>query len=903
MFQDISFDASSAVLPDLPSASVDLRILGMTCASCSATIERELARTPGIKSAAVNLLGQLGHFEFDATALGVRDIVDKIDSLGFDVLLDDLSSNAQLESLNRTKEVLDWKMAFYKSLSLALPVTTISMILPLLPVTASLVNWQILKGLSLSHLSQALLTIPVQFGVGKRFYVASSKALAHGSATMDVLIVLGTTMAFVYSTMAIINAVISCNLSTPSNDSRQPEVFFETCTTLITFVTLGRYLENLAKGRTGTALSKLMQLAPSTATLLETLGNQTTDRKIPVEFIKVNDLLRVVPGDRIPADGIVESGSSEVDESLVTGEPMPVPKKLADPVIGGTVNGSGSFVMRAKRVGADTALSQIVKLVNDAQISKAPIQTMADAVAAYFVPAVIILGCLTFVAWLCILVKVGQPPPAFPSDSSYLYVCLNLAISVIVVACPCALGLATPTAVMVGTGVGAQLGILIKGAAALEVGHRVNKIVFDKTGTLTAGKMTVVKCEMYNGNTVTKGDITRTLELIGAAEVGSEHLLGRAIVNYCKQVLSKSNGRDAPVINASSSDTGPANNNTVVANPFTNHVTEFQATGGSGIKCRIDKHTVLIGNTEWIKKHHVHVDNQVTALRLSLESLGQTVVLGAVDNELACLLSLADSVRPEAVIAIRALQKMNIGIAMVTGDQELTAKAVAKQVGISEVHAGISPAGKKTIVQQMQRTLTVAMVGDGVNDSASIAQSDMGIAVFGGTDVAMEAANVVLMRPDLTDVVTALDLSRVIFGRIKLNFFWATVYNAIMIPLAMGAFAPWGFILHPMLAGMAMSLSSVSVVVSSLMLKSYKKPRFDSVPYTVDVDTERDSTVIQPFERNGQPYTKKVGRVFNSALSSIHINKGGHGPEGMKMGQYKRVMDHEDDSEDEIEMR
>ncbi|TPX32834.1 hypothetical protein SmJEL517_g04146 [Synchytrium microbalum] len=874
--EDIGFDAS--VLPDQAVGSVDLKIFGMTCASCSGTIERELRAMHGIRVANVNLLGQQGHFEFDKNRIGIRDIVNRIEDLGFNALMADLSSNAQIESLNRTREIQEWKVSFWRALSLALPVTAISMVLPLSNWGCAMVNAVVLPGLTCGNLLQGVLTIPVQFGIGRRFYIASTKAISHGTATMDVLIVLGTSLAFVYSVMAIFDAMFF----SPSHAS--PEVFFETCTTLITFVTLGRYLENLAKGRTGTALSKLISLAPSTACLLEPTTNNNaadavkdsktdmklsthvsyTEKSIPVEFIKVGDLLKVVPGDRIPADGIVETGASDVDESLVTGEPIPIRKKIGDAVIGGTVNGSGTFAMKASRVGADTALSQIVKLVNDAQTSKAPIQSMADAVAGYFVPSVILLGGLTFLMWMCILVNVGQVPPAFPKDSNYLYVCLNLAISVIVVACPCALGLATPTAVMVGTGVGAQLGILIKGAASLEIGHRVTKIVFDKTGTLTAGKMSVVKAEYFKTR-VTKGDAHATLQLIGAAEVGSEHPLGRAISKYGLVTLNQQ--------------------------AYSNQVTEFEAVGGSGVTCHIAGHTVLIGNTDWMKKHGVAVSHEVAAVRESLESLGHTVVLGAIDDELACLLGLADSIKPEAVTAINALRKIGVKVAMVTGDQELTARAVARQIGITEVHAGISPAGKKHLITEFQKTDVVAMVGDGVNDSASIAQSDMGIAVFGGTDVAVEAANVVLMRPDLTDVVTALDLSRVIFQRIRLNFFWATIYNAIMIPLAMGAFAPWGFILHPMLAGMAMSLSSVSVVVSSLLLKSYKKPTLDT--------TESKTDQYQP----KQPSTpRKVLKVLNSALNVVHVVglKTAVANASSASAGYRLV--HDDEEEDEYEM-
>ncbi|KAJ3034894.1 hypothetical protein HK097_004368, partial [Rhizophlyctis rosea] len=465
LIDDIGFEAR--VLPDEVLGSVDLKIFGMTCGSCSGKIERETSKLPGIISVSVNLLGQSGRFQYDSNVIGVRDIVEKVESLGFNAFLADAGSNAQVESLQRTKEIQEWRKAFWKSFYFALPVAIISMVLPML--TPSLVNLAIIPGLSLGNLTMLILTVPVQFGIGKRLYIAAWKALKHGSYTMDVLITLGTSIAFLFSVLSLLVAV--CH----RDDVRSPQVFFETCTTLITFVTLGRYLENSAKGKTSTALSKLISLAPTTATLL-TVDEKTGglgERSIPSEFVKAGDLLKVFPGERVPTDGVVEFGGSDVDESLVTGEPVPVRKKVGDAVIGGTVNGSGMFHMRAVRVGSDTTLAQIVKLVNDAQVSKAPIQDIADKVAGWFVPGVIGLGVVTFLTWMCIMGVWGWRPPGFEEDSSVFYVCVNMCISVIVVACPCALGLATPTAVMVGTGVGAKLGILIKGGGPLEKAGRV----------------------------------------------------------------------------------------------------------------------------------------------------------------------------------------------------------------------------------------------------------------------------------------------------------------------------------------------------------------------------------------------------------------------------------------------
>ncbi|KAJ3074640.1 hypothetical protein HK102_005749, partial [Quaeritorhiza haematococci] len=586
LINDVGFEA--CVLPDEADNAgvVDLRIFGMTCASCSGKIEREVSKVPGVRSVSVNLLGQSGRFEYDKDKIGVRDIVEKIEGLGFNALLAELGSNAQIESLERTREIQAWRSTFFKSLAYSLPVSLISMIGPM--IAPGIVEAQIMPGLSLGNLAMMLLTIPVQFGIGKRFYVAAYKALSHGTATMDVLITLGTTIGFVFSCIALLYSM--CHHAHP-----EPSVFFETSATLITFITLGRYLENVAKGKTSSALSKLISLAPTNAVLLKVdpATGGMTERTIPSEYIQRGDLLKVVPGERIPADGTVEFGRSTVDESLVTGEPIPVSKKKGDTVIGGTVNGAGMFHMRATKVGSDTTLSQIIKLVNEAQTSKAPIQAIADTVAGYFVPAVIGLGLFTFFAWLILLSCMPESVLSdkstllgrmFHKDASIFFVALNFCISVIVVACPCALGLATPTAVMVGTGVGARHGILIKGGgAALETAHKVSAIAFDKTGTLTMGKPSVSDSLVFISDdntsispsttsptientpstttTTSPSSSTSTsnaqsqlkilhdnhalesvddvLKLVGCVEGGSDHPLARAIVGF---VLEKVGG-------------------------------------------------------------------------------------------------------------------------------------------------------------------------------------------------------------------------------------------------------------------------------------------------------------------------------------------------------------------------
>ncbi|RHZ82222.1 hypothetical protein Glove_110g106 [Diversispora epigaea] len=807
MIDDIGFIAT--LIKQKREDTIELQIFGMRDPSKADVIERELSEVSGILSVSVNYDTSLMTVQFDKEVLGVRDIVNNIECFGVSILINDNSKKNQLESLARTKDITEWRSAFRKSLMFAIPVFLISMVFPQFWWGSALIDIEVIPGLYSGDIASLILTMPVQFGIGKRFYRTSYKSLKHKGATMDVLIVLGTTSAFIFSCCSMLFALCS-------PDHGKPSVFFDTSTMLITFVTLGRYLENLAKGKTSIALSKLMSLTPSTATIYikdpET-GN-ISEKNIPTELIQMGDIVKIVPGDKIPADGIVTSGSSAVDESMVTGEVNPVNKKLGDLVIGGTVNGLGSFEMEVSRSGNDTALSQIVKLVEESQSSKAPIQEFADKVAGYFVPVVILLGILTFFGWMC-LTQIMNPLPDIFSDGSYFMVCLKLCISVIVVACPCALGLSTPTAVMVGTGVGAQNGILIKGGVPLEAGHKISKVVFDKTGTLTKGLLEVAHFKITKNNL----DLNKEnfFTIIGAAESLSEHPLGRAIYNYSKNLMG------VETIDA--------------------QVNDFEAYAGLGIKCTVilntnsnpststtnadSKHyNVLIGNAQFLSKN-VSVPESAIVLKENQERLGRTTVLVAIDDEFIGSIFLSDVVKSESKIAVGALKRMGISVAMITGDQLLTAQAIAAQCGITEIHAGVSPKGKMQIIQSLQlegKGNVVAMVGDGVNDSPALAAANVGIALCSGTDIAIEAADIVLMRPDITDVVAAIDLSRTTFYRIRLNFIWACLYNVVGIPLAMGVFLPWGYHLHPMMAGAAMACSSVSVVCSSLLLRWWRKP-------------------------------------------------------------------------------
>ncbi|KAG0333906.1 hypothetical protein BG004_000641 [Podila humilis] len=835
--EDVGFDAEPII--ERRKDAVDLQVFGMTCASCVNSIESELRKMPGIISASVSLTLQTAKVEYDNHALGVRDIVERIEDMGFDALLADRSYNAQLESLGRTKEVSEWRKALVFSFTFAFPVFVISMIFPMTTWGMAIYNIPVGFGLFLGDALAFFLTIPVQFGVGMRFLVSAYKSLQHGVATMDVLVSLGTLSAFTFSTFSMIYSMF--------DPQHQAAVFFDTSSMLITFVTLGRYLENTAKGQTSTALSKLMCLTPSTCTIYVVdpkTGEYVSEKKIPADLVQKGDIVKIVPGDKIPTDGVVRSGQSTVDESMVTGEVEPINKTIGSSVIGGTVNGLGTFDMEAVRVGSETALAQIVQMVEDAQTSKAPIQAYADKIAGYFVPTVILMAVLTFVTWMIISHTVDDShlPMMFTHEPSKFLACLKLCISVIVVACPCALGLSTPTAVMVGTGVGAQHGILIKSGVALEAAHKVTKVVFDKTGTLTIGKLEVASFNLYKPTrsggasspptspsstdaaavSLVPGidePSTGTMDekefflVVGAAESVSEHPLGRAIGLYAMELL------DVKAFNAT--------------------VMDFAATTGQGIACTVTvpskesgsgsaKYRVLIGNRAWLTSHSIHMPNSLASDQNTQERAGRTTVLVAMNDVFVGFIALSDKIKPEAARTVARLQQMGIEVAMVTGDQPLVAKVIAAECGIHEVLAGISPNGKTKVVARMQaESHCVAMVGDGINDSPALAQSDLGIALVSGSDIAMEAADMVLMRGDLTSVVGAVDLCRTIFKRIRMNFAWACVYNILGVPFAMGLLLPWGYHLHPMLAGLLMAFSSVSVVASSLLLKWWKKPKVE----------------------------------------------------------------------------
>lgn len=833
---DIGFDATE--IPMARSDMVTLRIYGMTCGSCTSAVESGLRGMPGITSVAVSLTTETAKIEFEPSLVGPREMVERIEEMGFDAILSDQEDATQKQSLARTKEIQEWASRLKWALAFAVPVFFFSMIAMHIPFLRPFVRLHLFNGIYLGDLILLALTTPAQFWVGQKFYRNAFKALRHGTATMDVLVVIGTSAAYFYSLFALLFAAFN---TTP--DFR-PFIFFDTSTMLIMFVSLGRYLENRAKGKTSAALTDLMALAPSMATIYTDSPVCTQEKRIPTELVQVGDTVKLVPGDKVPADGTVIRGSSTVDESAVTGEPIPALKQPGDSVIGGTVNGLGTFDMLVTRAGKDTALAQIVKLVEEAQTSKAPIQAFADRVAGFFVPAVISLAVLTFAAWMVVshVISEDKLPAMFHRHgASRLAVCLQMCISVVVVACPCALGLSTPTAIMVGTGVGAKNQIFIKGGRALEASRSIKRIVLDKTGTVTQGKLTVAgmawvpprdSSELLPDDNVgsqslsfkcADGIATRAaiIAMVAATEGKSEHPLAKAIAAHGKSLLASAD------VQISALD-----------------MKSFESVTGAGVKALIassgSNYTLYIGNARFITQSN---DAQLPSILTNYEAqeskLGRTVIFVSSSRTSSTPLpllavSLSDAPKPSSAQAVKALRAMGIEVNMMTGDGMVAALAVAKQVGIQSegVWANMSPKGKASLVTDLMKQGNggVAMVGDGINDSPALVAATLGIALSSGTSVAIEAADIVLMRSDLLDVVAALHLSRSIFATIRRNLVWACIYNVLGIPLAMGVFLPFGLYMHPMLAGAAMAFSSVSVVTSSLMLRWWRRPVSSVMP-------------------------------------------------------------------------
>ena len=717
-----------------------IQITGMHCASCSTLINKTLNKTEGVLKSNVNLTTEKATVEFDDKKVDIDKLITTIKNKGYGAK-EAIDTNYEKESKKHEEEIKKIKHSFLISLIFTIPVFILGMFFMKNPLPfQDIIMW--------------ILATPIQFVIALPMYKSAFTALKGKSANMDTLIVMGTSAAYFYSVYVIL--------------SGKGHVYFEASAVLITIVIFGRLLEAKAKGKTSEAIKRLIGLRPKTAIILKN-GKEI---KVNVDDVKVNDIIIVKPGEKIPVDGIVTEGYTSIDESMVTGESIPIEKKKNDIVIGATINKHGTFKFKATKIGTNTTLAQIIKLVEDAQGSKAPIQRFADAVSAYFVPSILIIALITFLSWYFI----------FNSEFRFALVA---SVAVLVIACPCALGLATPTAIMVGTGKGAKKGILIKGGEALETTHKVKSIILDKTGTITIGKPEVTDIIPIN---TTKDQL---LLIAASIEKGSEHPLAEAIVKKGEKLKLKK-------------------------------VTSFKAIPGYGITANINKKKYYFGNDKLMKKNKISIYQFVKTIN-KLEEEGKTVMMLSENKKLIGFIAVADTIKASSQSAVKALQKMKIRVFMITGDNARTAKSIAKQASINNVFAEVLPEDKAKYVKKLQKKGKVAMVGDGINDAPALAQADIGIAMGSGTDVAMETGDIVLMKDDLMDVAKAIKLSRMTMSKIRQNMFWALFYNTLGIPVAAGLLYPFtGMLLNPMIAGAAMAFSSVSVVSNSLLLKLKK---------------------------------------------------------------------------------
>ncbi|GMO66393.1 MAG: heavy metal translocating P-type ATPase [Treponemataceae bacterium] len=762
---------SSAVIP----------VGGMTCAACSARVEKAIAKLSGIVSVSVNLATEKASVNFDSSVLRVSDIKKTIEKAGYKAL--DLSSDSARDEHKKQKErdIKILKTKFVIAAVCSLPLLYIAMAPMIKRITLPFPRMLNPMQFPLLYaLAEIALVLPV-VAVGYRFYTVGFKTLFHGSPNMDSLIAVGTSSAMLYSLYNVLQIA-------QGNFNAVEALYFETAGVIITLILLGKSLEAVSKGRTSEAIKKLMGLAPKTALVrVKDENGVLVEKEIAIDDVLPGDIIVVKPGGKIPVDGVIVEGATSIDESMLTGESMPVDKKCGDNVFAATINANGVIYFRAEKVGAQTALAQIIKLVEDAQGSKAPIAQMADIVSGYFVPVVCVIAFLAGAAWF---VATSMNSALLPAGFFPLKFALTIFISVLVIACPCALGLATPTAIMVGTGKGAENGILIKSGAALEVAHNITIVAFDKTGTITEGKPQVTDVLCATGFSENE-----LLQLAASAEKGSEHPLGRSIIEKCE---------------SKKLDFLP--------------VTDFEALPGRGLTAKVASHTVLVGNEKLMRESGIALNSlPEDAARFAGE--GKTPMFVTHNGALAGIIAVADTVKASSKAAIHELHEMGIHTAMVTGDNKRTADAIARQVGIDTVCAEVLPQDKAGIVKKLQdeKKNLVSFVGDGINDAPALTQADIGIAIGSGTDVAIESADIVLMHSDLRDVSTAIYLSRRTIRNIKQNLFWAFGYNVIGIPIAAGVLHIFGGpLLNPIFAAAAMSLSSVSVLTNALRLKRLK---------------------------------------------------------------------------------
>ena len=727
-----------------------LPVTGMTCAGCAASVESTLQTQQGVKAAGVNYAAQQAWVEYDPNQVSLPDLQKAIQDVGYDLIIaaekgEELQEQAQSEHLAQLRRRTLW------SIILSVPVVIIGMFFMEMPYA----NWIML-----------VLSAPVLFLFGRNFFIGAYKQARHGRANMDTLVALSTGIAFIYSAF---------NTFFPHVLMRQglhPHVYYEAATVIIAFILLGKLLEEGAKAHTSTAIKKLMGLQPKTVRII----TDGKEQEVPLESVAVGDAILVRPGDKIPVDGLVQEGSSFVDESMISGEPLPVEKKAGEPVFAGTLNGKGSFVFKAEKVGADTMLANIVRMVQEAQGSKAPVQKLADKIAGIFVPVVIGIAVLAFIIWLIAGGTMAQAIMAL--------------VTVLVIACPCALGLATPTALMVGIGKGAEGGILIKDAESLETAFKVDAVVLDKTGTITEGKPVVTDWLWLRPQ-----EAPLLKEILMGIEQRSEHPLAEAVVKSLRE-----EGVEALI------------------------VSQFESLTGRGATALHGKEQYFIGNLKLMQEHSIPLHPEMQQKAEALHAEAKTVVYFASKTEVLGVLAIADTIKETSAHAIKQLQSQGIEVHMLTGDNSSTAAAISQKVGITHVKAEVLPADKAAYVSELQQQgRVVAMVGDGINDSQALAQADVSIAMGKGSDIAMDVAKMTLISSDLNHIPKALKLSRKTVRTIRENLFWAFIYNLIGIPIAAGLLYPFtGFMLNPLLAGAAMALSSVSVVLNSLRLKSVK---------------------------------------------------------------------------------
>lgn len=732
-------------------------VQGMHCASCVRLIEKAVGRLDGVSECNVNLATNKATVTYDPQKVTDTTLESAVASVGYKALINEEVKSEDEEKKEKQKELNDLRNKVAVSLVLGI-----------------LILWGSFPGLMSTAPSflhnfwlQLLLATPVQFWAGLAFYKATIPALKHRTANMDTLVALGTTVAYGYS------AVVTIFPQVIESVGIKPEPYFDVAAIIIGLILLGRYFEAKAKAGTSEAIKKLIGLQAKTARVVR----DGKEIDIPIDHVQIGDVIRVRPGEKIPVDGVITDGESSIDESMITGESIPVDKTKGDKVVGATLNKSGTFTYKATKVGSDTMLAQIIKLVQEAQGSKAPIQRIADLISSYFVPIVIMLAFATFGIWY-----------VFGGSQAILFALLNT-VAVLIIACPCAMGLATPTAIMVGTGKGAENGILIKDAESLEIAHKINTIIFDKTGTLTKGKPEVT--DIVITNKLKKDEI---LKLAASVEKGSEHSLAESIVKKAEE-----------------------------ENIQLESVTRFKAIAGHGVEGVAGNKQIFLGNRKLMEREKVDLGKWEKEVE-RLENEGKTVMMLSVDGKLAGLVAVADTVKDTAKEGVQALQKMKIEVAMITGDNQRTAKAIADQVGIKRVLAEVLPDQKEAEVRKIQAEgKKVAMVGDGINDAPALAAADIGIAMGTGTDVAIEAADITLINKDLKSVASAITLSKKTMRTIKLNLFWAFGYNVLLIPVAMGVLYPFFHILlNPIFASVAMATSSISVVSNSLLLKRFK---------------------------------------------------------------------------------